>query len=257
MEKKEKQIACSAVTVLYGKDSFALEAVSLEICKGEFVFLTGRNGSGKSTLLKLISAQLLPTSGSVWVNGVFTDTLTEETLPYFRRRMGILQADIDLLEDRTVLENVEFAMMAVDPFQKGVRAKAEKALSITGVLTQKDKFPRELSGGEKMRAMLARCLVNNPGILILDEPTSYLDADEAWDLMCLLRDINQLGVTIVAACHDRQLITIMKQRVVTMVAGVITADEEHMIYDIRKSDIFMEREVRRQRALRLSEKNQQ
>ena len=108
-----------------------------------------------------------------------------------------------------------------------------------------------------MRAMLARCLVNNPGILILDEPTSYLDADEAWDLMCLLRDINRLGVTIVAACHDRQLITIMKQRVVTMVAGVITADEEHMIYDVRKSDIFMEREVRRQRALRLSEKNQQ
>lgn len=92
------------------------------------MFLTGRNGSGKSTLLKLISAQLLPTSGSVWVNGVFTDTLTEETLPYFRRRMGILQADIDLLEDRTVLENVEFAMMAVDPFQKGVRAKAGKSL---------------------------------------------------------------------------------------------------------------------------------
>ena len=204
--------------MLYGRDSFALEEVSLQIHKGEFVFLTGRNGSGKSTLLKLMSAQLMPTAGRVWVNGRFTDELTEETLPFFRRKLGILQADIDLLEDRTVLENVEFAMMAIQYKKKDIRMRAEKALSITGVLSQRDKVPKELSGGEKMRVMLARCLVNNPNILILDEPTVYLDADEAWDLMCLLRDINQKGVTVVISCHDRQLITIMKQRVITLVA---------------------------------------
>lgn len=259
MEKKEKekQIECSEVTVIYGRDTFALEEVSLTICKGEFLFLTGRNGSGKTTLLKLISAQKMPTTGRVWVNGSFTDELTEEMLPYFRRKMGLLQADIDLLEDRTVLENVEFAMMAIQYKKKDLRIRAEKALSITGVLRQKEKFPRELSGGEKMRVMLARSLVNNPDILILDEPTSYLDADEAWDLMCLLKDINQMGVTIVAACHDMKLITIMKQRVVTLVAGTITADEEHMVYDLRKSDIFMEREVLRQRELRLQAKKQE
>ena len=147
--------------------------------------------------------------------------------------------------------------MAIQYKKKDLRIRAEKALSITGVLRQKEKFPRELSGGEKMRVMLARSLVNNPDILILDEPTSYLDADEAWDLMCLLKDINQMGVTIVAACHDMKLITIMKQRVVTLVAGTITADEEHMVYDLRKSDIFMEREVLRQRELRLQAKKQE
>ena len=241
--------------MLYGRDSFALEEVSLQIHKGEFVFLTGRSGSGKSTLLKLMSAQLMPTAGRVWVNGRFTDELTEETLPFFRRKLGILQADIDLLEDRTVLENVEFGMMAIQYKKKDIRMRAEKALSITGVLSQRDKFPKELSGGEKMRVMLARCLVNNPNILILDEPTVYLDADEAWDLMCLLRDINQKGITLVISCHDRQLITIMKQRVITLVAGTVTADNEHMIYDMKKSEIFMEREVRGQRELRKKEKN--
>lgn len=246
-----KQVEYKNVTVLYGKETFALEEVTFDIHKGEFVFLTGRNGSGKSTILKLMSAQILPSSGQVLVNGKCTSELTEKTIPYFRRRIGILQADIDLLEDRTALENVEFAIMALQYGKKGVREKAEKALSIVGVLSQRNKFPRELSGGEKLRVMLARCLVNNPDILILDEPTVYLDPDEAWDLMCLLKDINRMGVTLVVACHDIELITIMKERVITFVAGTITADDKHMIYDIKKSDIFMEREVLRKRAERL------
>lgn len=121
---------------------------------------------------------------------------------------------------------------------------------MTGALKERDKFPRELSAGENMRILLSRCLVNNPNLLILDEPTVYLDPDEAWDLMCLLRDINRRGVTIIASCHDSELITIMKQRVVTLVAGTVTADNKHMIYDVKASDIFAERKVLQQRALR-------
>ncbi|MBR5229703.1 MAG: ATP-binding cassette domain-containing protein [Firmicutes bacterium] len=249
-----KQIECTQATVLYGKNSFALEDVNFKIEKGEFVFLTGRNGSGKSTILKLLSAQKKPTSGRVWVNGFFTDELNDDTLPFFRRKIGLLQADIGLLSDRTALENVEFAIMALQYNPKDIRLKAEKALSLTGVLSQKNKFPSELSGGERMRVMLARCLVNNPELLLLDEPTSSLDADEAWDLMCLLRDINRLGVTMVISCHDRQLVTIMKQRVITLVAGVITADNKKTIFDVKASDIFTERKVLQQREIRLNEK---
>lgn len=250
METKEKQIECKQATVIYRKDSLALEEVSLRIDKGEFVFLTGRSGSGKSTLLKLLSAQILPSSGRVWVNGKYTDELTKDTRPYFRRNMGILQADIGLLPDRTALENIEFAMIATQREKKEIRLRAEKALSMTGALKERDKFPRELSAGENMRILLSRCLVNNPNLLILDEPTVYLDPDEAWDLMCLLRDINRRGVTIIASCHDSELITIMKQRVVTLVAGTVTADNKHMIYDAKASDIFTERKVLQQRALR-------
>lgn len=254
MKDKELQIECRQVTVLYGQDNYALEDVSFKINKGEFVFLAGRNGSGKSTIIKLISAQKQPSSGRVWVNGQFIDELDEDSLPFFRRKIGLLQSDIGLLPDRTVVENIEFVAKALRYKRSDARIRAEKALSITGVLQHKNKYPRELSGGEHIRVMLARCLVNNPDLLLLDEPTVYLDPDEAWDIMCLLKDINKLGVTIVVASHDRELITIMKQRVITLVAGAITSDRKNMIYDAKATDVFMERKVREKRAMQTKDK---
>ena len=255
MKDKELQIECRQVTVLYGQDNYALEDVSFKINKGEFVFLAGRNGSGKSTIIKLISAQKQPSSGRVWVNGQFIDELDEDSLPFFRRKIGLLQSDIGLLPDRTVVENIEFVAKALRYKRSDARIRAEKALSITGVLQHKNKYPRELSGGEHIRVMLARCLVNNPDLLLLDEPTVYLDPDEAWDIMCLLKDINKLGVTIVVASHDREIITIMKQRVITLVAGTITSDRKNMIYDAKATDVFMERKVREKRAMQTKDKN--
>ena len=235
-----------------------IQNIEIELKKGEILTLIGPNGAGKSTILKSIARQLELLGGSVLLEDKNLQSLSGRELAkkmavvFTKRPNTELMTCEDVVATGRYPYTGRFGVLSAKDHEA-----VQEAMEAVHVLEFRDRDFAKISDGQRQRILLARAICQQPEILLLDEPTSYLDADEAWDLMCLLRDINRLGVTIVAACHDRQLITIMKQRVVTMVAGVITADEEHMIYDVRKSDIFMEREVRRQRALRLSEKNQQ
>ena len=242
-----KEIEFKAVNKLYKSDLVALEDFSLAIEEGEFVFVTGRSGSGKSTFLKLLSGQIFPTSGEMWVRGEDVSNLTREQIPYYRRQFGIMQTDLGLLKDRTARQNIELAMRATEQPLKLTKRMVEQTMRTVGIFNRADHYPKELSGGEAARVLLARALVTNPKILVLDEPTANLDSSAAWDLMCLIDEINRKGITVLVASHNRELVTIMKKRVVTLAAGVIVADEKNVIYSSTAGDIFDERRVLRER----------
>ncbi len=242
-----KEIELKSVNKFYKPDIVALEDFSLTVEAGEFVFVTGRSGSGKSTFLKLLSGQIFPTSGEMWVRGENVTSLTREQIPFYRRQFGIMQADLGLLKDRTVRQNIEFAMRATEQPLELTKRRTEKTMRILGIAGRAEHYPKELSGGEAARVLLARALVTDPKILVLDEPTANLDPSTAWDLMCLIDEINRKGITVLVASHNRELVTIMKKRVVTLAAGVIVADEKNVIYSSTAGDIFDERRVLRER----------
>lgn len=238
-----KEIEFKGVTKIYNSDVVALEDISVTIEQGEFVFLTGRSGSGKSTFLKLLSGQILPTSGEVWARGHCTSALTHDQFPYYRRMFGIMQSDMGLLKDRTVQQNIELAMYATEQPAAVMGKRVQQALRTVGIPSRAQHYPKELSGGEEERALLARALVTNPKMLVLDEPTANLDSSASWDLMCLVDEINRKGYTVVVASHDRELVSIMKKRVITFAAGAKVGDGKSAVYDARIGDIFVEREV--------------
>lgn len=242
-----KEIEMKSVNKFYKSDVVALEDFSLTVEEGEFVFVTGRSGSGKSTFLKLLSGQIFPTSGEMWVRGSNVSALTREQIPYYRRQFGIMQADLGLLKDQTVRQNIELAMRATEQPLKRTKRRVEQTMRVVGIADRAEHYPSELSGGEAARVLLARALVTDPKILVLDEPTANLDPSAAWDLMCLIDEINRKGLTVFVASHNRELVTIMKKRVVTLAAGVIVADEKNVIYSSTAGDIFDERRVLRER----------
>ncbi len=175
----------------------------------------------------------------MWVRGNDVSALTKEQIPYYRRQFGIMQSDLGLLKERTARQNIELAMRATEQPEHTMRA--------LGIYERAEHYPRELSGGEAARVLLARALVTDPKILVLDEPTANLDSSAAWDLMCLIDEINRKGITVLVASHNRELVTIMKKRVVTLAAGVKVADEKNVIYSSTAGDIFDERRVLRER----------
>ena len=242
-----KEIEMKSVNKFYKSDVVALEDFSLTVEEGEFVFVTGRSGSGKSTFLKLLSGQIFPTSGEMWVRGSNVSALTREQIPYYRRQFGIMQADLGLLKDQTVRQNIELAMRATEQPLKRTKRRVEQTMRVVGIADRAEHYPSELSGGEAARVLLARALVTDPKILVLDEPTANLDPSAAWDLMCLIDEVNRKGLTVLVASHNRELVTIMKKRVVTLAAGVIVADEKNVIYSSTAGDIFDERRVLRER----------
>lgn len=242
-----KEIELKEVNKLYKPDIMALEDFSLTIEAGEFVFVTGRSGSGKSTLLKVISGQVFPTSGQMWVRGEDASALKKEQIPYYRRQFGIMQTDLGLLKEQTARQNIELAMRATEQPPELTRRRVEQTMRTVGISERANHYPRELSGGEAARVLLARALVTDPKILVLDEPTANLDPSAAWDLMCLIDEINRKGITVLVASHNRELVTIMKKRVVTLAAGVKVADEKNVIYSSTAGDIFDERRVLRER----------
>ena len=242
-----KEIEMKSVNKFYKSDVVALEDFSLTVEEGEFVFVTGRSGSGKSTFLKLLSGQIFPTSGEMWVRGSNGSALTREQIPYYRRQFGIMQADLGLLKDQTVRQNIELAMRATEQPLKRTKRRVEQTMRVVGIADRAEHYPSELSGGEAARVLLARALVTDPKILVLDEPTANLDPSAAWDLMCLIDEINRKGLTVLVTSHNRELVTIMKKRVVTLAAGVIVADEKNVIYSSTAGDIFDERRVLRER----------
>ena len=210
----------------YNTGTKALKNVNFRIDKGEFCFLVGTSGSGKSTLIKLILKEEEPTSGTIIINGKDTTFLKQNRVPYLRRSMGVVFQDFRLLPDKTVYDNVAYAMYIVRATPKHIRRQVPRVLSLVGLSGKAKMYPNELSGGEQQRVALARALVNNPSMLIADEPTGNLDPETAWDIMNLLNDINMRGTTVVVATHAKDIVDQMKKRVIQIDKGEIIRDDK-------------------------------
>lgn len=241
-------ISFQNVTKRYENEFLALERADFQIGKGEFVFFIGRNGAGKSTVLKLISGQIFPTEGTVTVKGEDTASLTKAQKPVFRRQFGLMAPEVGLVPGRTVYENIALALRVSGKGGWKLKDRVEHAMSLTGSLACRDKQAENLSGGETARALLARALVMEPEILVADEPTANLDPDHTWDFMCLLEQLNRSGLTVLVSSHDREMVSVMRKRVITLAAGRIVADEKKAIYNSKASDIFEERRILNERA---------
>jgi len=216
------------VTKIYPHGVRALRNISLKIEKGEFVFLVGPTGAGKSTLLKLIYRAELPTEGDVIVDGKNLIKMRQSQVPYLRRKIGIVFQDFKLLRDRTVFENVAFALRVTGA--RDVKQRVYDTLRMVNLLRKKSNFPNELSGGEQQRVSIARAIVNDPRILITDEPTGNLDPDSSWSVMELLMELNFRGTTIIMASHNKMIVDRMGKRVVRMKAGEIIEDTLKGVY---------------------------
>ena len=214
------------VSKKYETGTEAIHNVNFKIEKGEFAFLVGSSGSGKSTLIKLMLKEEEPTSGNIIINGKDITFLKPSRVPYLRRSMGIVFQDFRLLPDKTVYENVAFAMNVVRATPKHIRRQVPMVLSLVGLSDKAKVYPNELSGGEQQRVALARAIVNNPSMLIADEPTGNLDPNTAWDIMELLNDINLRGTTVVVATHAKDIVDKMKRRVIRIDHGDIVRDEK-------------------------------
>lgn len=212
------------VTKRYQNGTIGLQDATFKIEKGEFVFVVGPSGSGKSTLLKLILHEEAPTEGEVYVNGFAIHKMSRNEIPYLRRGLGIVFQDFRLLPNKTVYENVSFAMQIVEAQPKDIRRQVPVALALVGLSKKAKAYPDQLSGGEQQRVAMARALVNNPSIMIADEPTGNLDPDTSWEIMNLLDEINQRGTTVIVATHEKNIVDIMKKRVIGLDYGQITHD---------------------------------
>lgn len=218
------------VTKKYPHGVVALRNVTLEIDKGEFVFLVGPTGAGKTTLLKLIYRAELPTQGDVVVIGRNLAKMKQGQVPFLRRQIGIVFQDFKLLRDRTVFENVAFALRVTGADRDYIKKKVQETLRMVNLLRKKDDFPNKLSGGEQQRVSIARAIVNDPRILITDEPTGNLDPDSSWSIMELLQHLNYRGTTIIMASHNKSIVDKMRKRVIRMEAGSIVKDSMRGVY---------------------------
>lgn len=220
------------VTVLYDNNVVGLDNVSFQIQDGEFVFLVGRTGAGKSSAIKLLTGEVKPYRGDVMIDGVVVNHLKHRQIPYLRRSQGVVFQDFRLLQHKTVYENVAFAMEILGVPKKEIRRKVPNILHLVGLSLRAHNFPGELSGGEQQRVSIARALVNNPSLIIADEPTGNLDSETAADIMRLLEDINQRGTTVVMVTHSEKIVNDMRKRVIQLESGVLVRDEEEGLYNI-------------------------
>ncbi len=214
------------VTKIYENAAKGILNVSLKIEKGEFAFIVGTSGSGKSTLVRLLLKELEPTEGKIIVNGDSLTELKRKEVPLFRRKMGVVFQDFRLLKNKTVYENVAFAMQIVEAGNREIRRSVPAVLAMVGLQKKAKAFPNQLSGGEQQRTALARAIVNKPSLLLCDEPTGNLDPQTAWEIMNLLEDINDRGTTVVVATHAKDIVDQMKKRVITLSNGVLLRDIE-------------------------------
>lgn len=214
-----------SVSKTYG-DIEAVEDVTFRIGKGEFVSLVGPSGAGKSTIVKLLIREDQATSGKIVVAGRDITTLKRSELPFYRRKIGVVFQDFRLLPNKTVYENVAFALEVSDAAKSEIQQRVPMILEMVGMLSRSDNFPHELSGGEQQRAAIARSLVHDPKIIIADEPTGNLDPVNTWEIIELLFKINQQGAVVLLATHDKEIVDTLKKRVITMRAGRIVADQQ-------------------------------
>ncbi len=223
-------ISLRGVSLTYPNGVRALDYVSLEIAKGDFVFLVGHSGTGKSSLLRLLYHESTPTSGDIIVDGIRVDKLKRSRVPALRRHLGVVFQDFKLLSDKTVWENVAFAMQVTGAHSRDIMRQVPRALDLVGLSHKSRMYPGELSGGEQQRAAIARALVNNPKILLCDEPTGNLDPSNTTEIMELLLRINLKGTTVVVATHNQAVVDRMRRRVVRLEDGKIVTDEERGYY---------------------------
>ena len=218
-------IHMSNVSKIYENGAVALDGVNVDIEKGEFVFIVGASGAGKSTFIKMLFREELPTSGILTVNGHDVVNMSHKEVPYLRRGLGVIFQDYRLLPDKTVFENVAFAMQVIEAPRRLMQRSVNAVLDVVGLREKYKCFPAQLSGGEQQRVAIARAIVNDPAIVIADEPTGNLDPDTSWDLMDIFKRINKAGTTIVMATHDRTIVDTMKRRVIAIEDGHIVRDE--------------------------------
>lgn len=212
------------VSKLYNNNVKALVDVNIKIENGEFVFLVGPSGAGKSTFIKMLIKEVDPTSGKIIVNGTDLSSVKRAQVPYYRRKIGMVFQDFRLIPTLNVYENVAFAMRVVEASQREIRRRVPMVLSLVGLSHKYKMFPNELSGGEQQRVSLARAIVNNPSVLIADEPTGNLDPETSTEIMSLLDDINRAGTTILMATHAKDIVDTMKKRVIAIEKGMIARD---------------------------------
>ncbi len=222
------------VSKVYHNNFEALNDINLHIGKEEFIFIVGPSGSGKTTLMKLLYREELPTSGQVIIDKINVGQLKSYQVPYLRRNMGVVFQDFKLLPKRTVWENIAFAMQVVGHPRSMIRRHVSLALELVGLQKKADSFPNDLSGGEQQRACIARAIVNNPPLLIADEPTGNLDPATSWEIINLLDKINKRRTTVIVTTHNKNIVDIMRKRVIALEAGRIIRDEQLGVYGSAK-----------------------
>lgn len=209
----------------YENGTTALQEIDITIARGEFVYVVGPSGAGKSTFIKLMYREVKPTKGDIVVNGVRLTKIKRKQIPLLRRNIGVVFQDYRLLDSKTVFENVAFAMEVLERPAREIRKRVKDVLYMVGLKDRHNHFPNELSGGEQQRVAIARAIVNNPAIIIADEPTGNLDPDTSYEIMKILDQINLQGTTVVMATHDKDIVNRIKKRVVAVEAGRIVRDE--------------------------------
>ncbi|MGZ4134476.1 MAG: cell division ATP-binding protein FtsE [Tumebacillaceae bacterium] len=214
----------------YPNGSVALQGITVRIDKGEFVYVVGPSGAGKSTFIKLMYREERPSKGSIFVNGFNIERLKERKIPLLRRQIGVVFQDFKLLPRLTVKENVAFALEVIEAPQKKIRQRVAEVLELVGLTEKAESFPDELSGGQQQRVSVARALINNPTVIIADEPTGNLDPETSWDIMQLFEEINRRGTTIVMATHNKEIVNTLKKRVLAVEGGLIVRDEKRGVY---------------------------
>lgn len=223
-------IYMNEVSKVYSNGSVALTDVTVDIQKGEFVFVVGPSGAGKSTFIKLILREELPTSGRLVVNGRNVIEMLPKDVPYLRRSLGMVFQDYRLLPNKTVYDNVAFAMQVVEAPRREMQKRVHNVLDLVGLRHKVRTYPAELSGGEQQRVAIARAIVNNPVIVIADEPTGNLDPDTSWEIMKVFDTINKAGTTIIMATHDKTVVDAMRKRVIAVEKGRIVRDQIKGVY---------------------------
>ncbi|MBP2651839.1 MAG: cell division ATP-binding protein FtsE [Firmicutes bacterium] len=223
-------ISFQGVSKVYGKGSVALSDVTVDIEKGDFIFVVGPSGAGKSTFIKLLFREILPTNGRLVINGRDIGKLTLAEVPYLRRNLGIVFQDYRLLPNKTVYDNIAFAMEVIEASRREIQRRVNHVLNLVNLSSKTDTYPNQLSGGEQQRVAIARAIVNNPQVVIADEPTGNLDPDTSWEIMKIFERINKGGTTIVMATHDKPVVDAMKKRVIAIEQGCIVRDQPKGAY---------------------------
>lgn len=221
------------VSKKYSNGAYALKDINLKINKGEFVFIVGHSGAGKSTFLKMILREEVPTDGTVLVNNINTTKIKKRDIPHLRRSLGIVFQDFRLIPSKTVYDNVAFALRVIDSSNKAIKKRVPYILSLVGLSHKARCYPSELSGGEQQRVALARALINNPSIIIADEPTGNIDPEMSYEIIELLEEINKVGTTVIIVTHEKELVDKFNKRLITISNGKIKDDISHNPIDIK------------------------
>lgn len=235
METKKKVIpiiAMDHISKQYSTGVEALSDVSIRIHKGEFVFVVGKSGSGKSTFIKLLLKELNPTEGRIFVGGRQVTNLKRKQVSLYRRKIGVVFQDFRLLKNKTVFENVAFAQEIIGMTKRDIARNVPIMLEMVGLKGKEKMYPHELSGGEQQRVAIARALINQPTILLADEPTGNLDPKTVWDIMMLLEEVNKMGTTVVVVTHNNDVVDVMQKRVINLEDGVLVRDEKKGGYQV-------------------------